>query len=169
MCYSFILKTSIMKKIISLLLTGLFALMVQAQTSARIALLHTGAMGTGKAAVRATRDLWSRVGDRKNEQWFKMPQGYMAEYTEGPVQARYMYDQRGYWRYSLLTYTEWQLPQEIRKLVRSNYYDYSIGWVKQVNEDETLVYVVHIEDDKSWKELAIQDGEIRVLKEFRKV
>jgi hypothetical protein len=167
--YSFILKTSIMKKIFGLLLTGLFAVTVQAQTSARIPLRHTSAIGADKAAVRATRDLWNRVGDQKNEQWFKLPQGYMAEYTDGPIKAKYMYDQRGSWRYSLLTYTERQLPEEIRRLVRSTYYDFSIGWVKQVNEDEALVYVVHIEDDKSWKDLAVQDGEIRVLKEFRKI
>jgi hypothetical protein len=158
-----------MKKIIGLLLTGLFILTVQAQTSAKMALLHTSTIGTEKSAVRATRDFWNRAGEQKNEKWYKMPQGYMAEYTDGPVKAKYVYDQRGIWRYSLLTYTEWQLPEEIRKLVRSNYYDFTIGWVKQVNEDETLVYVVHIEDEKSWKDLAVQDGEIRVLKEFRKL
>jgi len=30
------------------------------------------------------------------------------------------------------------------------------------------VYVVHMEDANHWKEVAVQDGEMRMLKEFSK-
>jgi hypothetical protein len=92
----------------------------------------------------------------------------MAQYTEGAIQARYVYDHKGTLRYSLLTYSEKELPADVRRLVRSNYYDYTIGWVKELNEDQTRVYVVHLDDAVSFKEIAVQDGEIRELKTFRK-
>jgi hypothetical protein len=157
----------IMKKFLGLLLTGIFILggfATQAQTSDKAYLLNASAIGVDKAAVRATRDFWQRAGEQKEEQWYKTSQGYIAEYAAGPVKARFVYNQKGDWIYSILTYGQKGLPEEVRKLVRSEYYDYEITWVKEVNEEDVVVYVVHLEDEASWKEVAVQDGEIRVLK-----
>jgi hypothetical protein len=157
----------IMQKFLGLLLTGMFILggrATQAQTSDKAYLLNASAIGVDKAAVRATRDFWQRAGEQKEEQWYKSSQGYVAEYAAGPVKARFVYNQKGDWVYSILTYGPKGLPEEVRKLVRSEYYDYEITWVKEVNEEDVVVYVVHLEDEASWKEVAVQDGEIRVLK-----
>src|ERR1700735_1488510 len=157
----------VMKKFIGLLLTGMFilgGLATQAQTSDKAYLLNASAIGVDKAAVRATRDFWQRAGEQKEEQWYKFSQGYVAEYAAGQVKARFVYNQKGDWVYSILTYGQKGLPEEVRKLVRSEYYDYEITWVKEVNEEDAVVYVVHLEDEASWKEVAVQDGEIRVLK-----
>ena len=160
-----------MNKLIGSLLAGLFILAhhgVQAQVSDHATVLNVHAMGVEPPALKASRDFWQRVGDQKNEQWYKSPAGYEAEYTEGPVKALYWYDKKGHLIYSILTYGEDKLPEDVRALVRSTYYDFGIGWVKQVNEAQNLVYVVHMENDKAWKEVAVQDGEMRVLKEFCK-
>ena|ERR1700761_4165437 len=141
----------------------------QTQTADKAYLLNVHALGADRSAVKATRDFWSRVGEQKEEQWYKLPAGgFMAEYLEGKTQARFMYNAHGDFIYSILTYDEKKLPADVRHLVRSNYYDYSITWVKEINEPEIVVYVVHIEDASSWKELAVQDGEIRVLQSFCK-
>ena len=60
------------------------------------------------------------------------------------------------------------LPVEVRKEVKSNYYDYSIVWVKEVKEGEDDVYVIHVENKTEWKDLSVQDGEIKVLRTFCK-
>jgi hypothetical protein len=161
----------IMKKFIGLLLTGMFilgGLATQAQTSDKAYLLNASAIGVDKAAVRATRDFWHRAGEQKEEQWYKSPRGYVAEYEAGPVKGRFVYNQKGDWSYSILTYGEKQLPEEVRQQVRSSYYDYGITWVKEVDEDDAVVYVVHLEGEASWKEVAVQNGEMRVLKAMYK-
>jgi len=162
-----------MKKLISLLLTGMFVTVgfftqAQTATSDKAYLLNLHNIGTDRAAIRATRDFWGRVGDQIDAQWYKLPMGYMAEYYEGATQAHYLYDQKGNFTYSLCTYTEKEMPADVRHLVRSNYYDFSIGWVKEVYEAETTAYVVHIEDASSWKDLVVQNGEIRVLHAYAK-
>ncbi len=118
--------------------------------------------------MKASRDFWQRVGDQKSEQWYKAVGGYEAEYTDGPVKALYWYDKRGNWVYSIFTYGEAQMPEEVRQLVRSAYFDLNISWVKEVREAQAVVYVVHMENDKKWMEVAVQDGEMRVLSEFGK-
>jgi hypothetical protein len=141
---------------------------VIAQQNDKIVLLNIGNIGTDRSAVRATRDFWKRVGESKDERWYKLSHGYMAQYTEGAIQARYVYDHKGMLRYSLLTYSEKELPADVRKLVRSSYYDFTISWVKELNEDQTRVYIVHLDDSVSFKEIAVQDGEFREIASFAK-
>ncbi|HXO75713.1 MAG TPA: hypothetical protein VN824_10770 [Puia sp.] len=160
-----------MNKIIVLLLAAVFSAIsnsADAQTSDKAVLLNTYAIGADRAAVKATRDLWARVGDKKNEAWYKLPKGYLATYKDDGVESRHIYDQRGIWMYSMMTFQEDHLPAEVRKEVKSNYYDYSIGWVKEVKEGEDDVYIVHVENKKEWKDLSVRDGEIRVVRAFCK-
>jgi len=162
-----------MKKIIAVLLvvvscTGSNSANAQTQTLDKAVLLNSYAIHTDNAAVRATRDLWKRVGDQKEEAWYKLPKGYLAVYTEGDAQNRYVYDKKGNWIYALLTYPESGLPEEVRRIVKSTYYDYSIGWAKEVRQAELTVYVVHVESDKEWREIAVRDGEMQTLKSICK-
>jgi hypothetical protein len=169
--YSFNLKTKVMNKLFGLLLAGVFCLGqhgLQAQVSDNASLLNVHTIGVDVAAVKASRDFLKRAGDLKEEQWYKMPEGYQAEYTDGPVKGRYVYNRKGNWVYSILTYGEERLPEDLRQLVRSTYFDFGIRWVKEVNEAQNLVYVIHIENDKAWKDVAVQDGEMRVLNAFCK-
>lgn len=161
-----------MKKIISVLLVSAFIAggnFAHAQNSDKAYLLNTPAIRSDNAAVRATRDLWERVGDKKNESWYKLPEGYLATYREEGVDSRFVYDQRGRWVYTMLTYTEKEMSKDLRRSIKSVYFDYSIGWVKEVRQGEDLLYVVHVEDSKEWLDLAVrQDGHIEILKEVDK-
>jgi hypothetical protein len=159
-----------MKKLIGLLLAGLLSLGwqdMQAQSS-DYHLLNMSTIGIDKPAIRAARDFWQRAGETKGENWYKMPAGYMAFYQQGLAQGRYYYNKRGYWLYSLLTYSEKDLPAEVRRLIRSTYYDYSITWAKEIDQPQSIVYVAHIENGAGWEEIAVQDGEMQVLKAFCK-
>jgi hypothetical protein len=160
-----------MKKIIVILLAvvcygGNYP--AHAQTSDKAYLLNTHIIGSDKAAVKANRDFWKRVGDMKNEEWFKLPKGYLATFTENGIQNRFAYDQKGNWLYALLTCKEKDMPMEVRKLVKSIYYDHTIGWVKEVRQGEVLLYVIHLENEKEWKEIVVQDGEITILHAYCK-
>jgi hypothetical protein len=156
-----------MKKVIVVLLVVVFgtgSYCANAQNRDKVYMLNTSMIKSDGAAVRATRDLWKRVGDQKEEAWYKLPKGYLATYMEGGVESRYVYDNRGAWMYTLLTYQEKEMPREVRKIVKSEYYDYAITWVKEVRQGEDLAYVVHVENEKEWRDLSVQDGDIRVLK-----
>ena len=169
--HSFKVKTEFMNKLFATLLAGLLAIAgqgVQAQVSGTASLLNVHAIGVEAAVVKASRDFYKRVGEAKEEQWYKSPEGIQAEYTDPSVKALYMYDRKGNFVYSILTYGEDRMPEEVRQLVRSTYFDFGITWVKEVNEARNLVYVVHMENDKAGKEVAVQDGEMRVLHEFCK-
>lgn len=158
-----------MKKMIVVLLVVLFytgsnAANAQTQTLDKAVLLNSYALNSDNAAVRATRDLWKRVGEQKDEAWYKLPKGYLAVYTEDDRQNRYVYDKKGNWLYALLTYQEKDLPKDVRGLVKGTYYDYSITWAKEIRQGDETVYVVHVESNNEWKDVSIRDGEMQTLK-----
>jgi hypothetical protein len=169
--YSLTGKNLNMNKLIGTLFAGLFVLAqhgVKAQVSDASTVLNIHATGVDASAARASRDFWQRAGDQKSEQWYRAATGLLAEYSEGPVKAIYYYDKKGNWKYNILTYGEDKMPEDVRALVRSTWYDFGISWVKEVHQAQSVVYVVHIDNNKAWKEIAVQDGESQVLKEFCK-
>ena len=140
----------------------------QAQNQGNFSLLNMHALGSSGAAVRAQRDFLKREGDQKGEQWYKVADGFLAEYQETGHSCMVYYDERGFWSASIRTLGEKELPVDIRRLVRSTYLDYVISWVKEIQKGEDPIYNVNIENDTSWKELLIQGDEIREWKEYSK-
>jgi hypothetical protein len=165
------LKINIMKETIGLLLVLMLTgatMQTRAQHPDNISLLNMHTLGVSGPAVRAQRDFLKWEGNRKGEQWYKIADGFLAEFQETGHSCMVYYDDKGYWSASIRTLVEKDLPVEVRRLVRSTYLDYAISWVKEIKKGNALVYNVRIEDDTSWKELLIQDDEIREWKVFDK-
>jgi hypothetical protein len=125
--------------------------------------------GSSGPAVRAERDFLMREGDGKDEKWYKTREGFLAEFVQAGREGQYFYDHKGNLLYSILTFGEKGLPEEVRRMVRSTYYDYSIGWVKQVSAVQDFSYIVHVENETSWKDVVVQDGEMREWHAFEKI
>ena len=149
-----------------LAMSGSMALRAQKQDNSILLNLHT--IGSTGPAVRAVRDFLKREGDGKEEKWYKTSEGYLAEFDAGGREGKYFYNQKGNWSFSILTFGEKGLPEDIRRMVRSTYFEYSISWVKQVTGVQGFSYVVHIENAAAWKELVIHDDEMQVWKAFDK-
>jgi hypothetical protein len=149
-----------------LVMSGSMSLRAQNQDNSYLLNLHT--IGSSGPAVRAVRDFLKREGDGKDEKWYKTREGFLAEFDQAGRDGKYFYDQKGNWRYSILTFGEKGLPGDIRRLVRSTYFEYSILWVKQVTGVQGFSYIVHVENGGAWKELLIHDGEMEEWKAFDK-
>ena len=160
-----------MKKIMGMLMIGYFSMIAaydaHAQTTDNASLqIHT--LGQDGPAVKATRNFWKRNGEGKGEQWFRLSKGFLATFTEGGIPNREVYDKWGSWLYSIREFTEKELPRDLWRLVKSTYYEYNIGVVKEVSQPFMLAYIVHIDNEEGWKDLVVRDGEIVVSKEFGK-
>ena len=164
-------KINIMKETICLLLglmlTGA-SVHTQAQNPGNFSLLNMHTLGTSGAVVRAQRDFLKREGGQKGERWYRISDGFQAEFEETGHSCSVYYDEQGRWLGSIEVLGEKELPVEVRRLVRSTYLDYSILSVKEIQRGESLIYDVHIESDTSGKELLIQDDELREWKDYCK-
>ena len=85
------------------------------------------------------------------------------------IDYRNFFTQKGSWIGGIQTYGEDKLPREVRAVIKPVYYDYAITLVEEVSlPNQQPVYIVHVEDKDSIKNIAVQNGEMRVLDAFEK-
>jgi hypothetical protein len=176
-------KFKIMKKTILMLIAGSFmvgcANLLHAQTMAQgqggiritgtdVSYTSTGTGDADAGAAKSARTFWRMYGEAKNEKWYSLPGGSMAQFEAQRIGYRVIFGKKGNWVYTLKQYTEQELPVRVRALVKSVYYDYPITWVKEVNQSQYVVYLIHIENDQEWKTIRVAEDEMEVAEEFSK-
>ena len=79
------------------------------------------------------------------------------------------YNKKGKWQYSLRTYDESKLSDNLRNDVESAYPGFKVfGFVNEVDVLNKTATLVMIENKDSWKRIRIVDNEISVYEEYRK-
>jgi hypothetical protein len=119
--------------------------------------------------ARAMRDFRQRFNDPRNVLWFTDQNGFTSYFMQDGYGNRAFYGKNGTWQYSLIFYNEDKLPREIRAAVKSVYFDYSITMVEEVQTNEGMAYIFHLEDRLNLKILKVtKDGEMEMLQELTK-
>jgi len=116
--------------------------------------------------VSAVRDFMRRFKEPVNTRWFNIHgKGFIARFEQPGITCRASYTSRGQWVYTIRRYHEKQLPHDIRHLVKSTYYDYSITSIDEVEQYNlsNIVYVIYLEDDTSYTTLRVCDGDMEVM------
>jgi hypothetical protein len=118
-------------------------------------------------AVRNFKQSYQHIND---ETWFTIPKGYRARFVEKGIRHDVTYDKKGNWLYTIRQYKEDLFPRDIRAQVKSIYYDYSIILVEEIERPrKSLVYVVHMEDRYTLKNVQVCDKEIETVLEIKKI
>jgi hypothetical protein len=132
--------------------------------------LQMNTLHISKVHVRAMRDFLKRDKTASNVDWMIVETGYVAKYTdENNSNCRTVYNNRGDFVYTIRQYCENQMPRDIRHIVKSQYYDYTITLVEQIEETRRPpVYVVHLEDATTLKNVRVCEREMEVMLEYMK-
>jgi len=160
-----------MKKLLSMLLAvsvSITAIHTGYSQSDGGALLPIRNAGGNAAAIKATSHFWDNYGESRQENWYPLTDGFLAEFTEGNVLTKVVYRKNGNWVYTIRQYTEKELPGDVRALVKQAYYDDTIGIVKEVIQAGNTTYLIHIDNGPRWKTIRVRDDEMEVVQDFRK-
>ena len=103
-----------------------------------------------------------------NPTWVTYPGGYVVYFSYEGIPHRVYYNKTGFADCIIRNYSEKDMPRDIRRLVKSYYYDYSIILVNEVTTMGKTRYVIKIEDETTFKEIKIEDGDMEVTNEFIK-
>jgi len=118
---------------------------------------------------RAVKDLERRFKNAFTENWYKVPDGFVADFALYDIRHQVAYDKKGNWLYTIRNYDETNLPADIRHLVKSTYYDYNIFLVHEIEKpSHSLTYIIHLEGKTSWINLRVFDGELEEWQKFKK-
>jgi hypothetical protein len=132
--------------------------------------LHMSSLPINKVHVRAMRDFLKRDKEAANADWMLVETGYVVKYTDkSNRRCRTVYNSRGEFAYTIRQYYENIMPRDVRGMVKSQYYDYAITLVEEIEERmRPLVYVVHLEDATTLKNVRVCEREMEVLEEYNK-
>jgi len=123
----------------------------------------------GDVNARALKDFSKTFKAAANATWYQTQDGgSVAKFKLDGIDTRVDYDRKGRWTSTIRTYTEENLPAEIRHLVKSTYYDYNIFLVQEVSVGDKTAYLVKIEDATTFKTIRVVDGEMDVYEDYKK-
>ena len=135
----------------------------------KVAFLTEGDADFKPISLRAIKDFKSRFHEAKDAQWFVVKEGFMSYFDSDSCKTRVLYSAKGNWQYTLQYYGEERLDRDIRKIVKSTYYDYSITGVEEIHTTEGGVYIIHLADSSTIKIIRIdEDGGMDEINEFIK-
>ena len=117
---------------------------------------------------KAVKHFGKSYNKQNNAAWFAVDDGFVAIFTEDGIKTKAYYDSKGRPAGEVRTYMEDRLPKEIRHMVKSTYYDFNIFLVNEVSLGNARVWLVKIEDSKSFKTIRIQDGEMTETEAYNK-
>lgn len=93
----------------------------------------------------------------------------MVHFFNDGIQTRIFYNKNGSQAAMIRYYTEDKLPNEVRHLVKTNYYDFNIFLVIEVTVGDQIAYLVKIEDKICTKTIRVMNGEMNVMEDFVKL
>jgi len=121
--------------------------------------------------LKAEKNFLKLNNRAENIRWFENPSGFQVHYLLGEKTGRSYFDNKGRFQYSILTYSEKDLPLEVKKQVKSVYYlDYTITNVTEIShfhEPGKTSYLIQITNGKVWKKVRVADGELELVEEFK--
>jgi hypothetical protein len=105
--------------------------------------------------------------EAQNVKWYKANNGYLAMFDWTGVKAHAFYGKHGYWYYDVRFGTEKDLPKAERRMIKSNYVDYSIGSATEVNlGNNRRAWVINLEDADNLVIVRIIDGSMDELASY---
>jgi len=117
---------------------------------------------------RAKRDFRRSYPDVDDAQWYAFKDVFAAKFNDDGYEHMVTYNRVGDWQYTISNYDEKKLDENVRALVKSTYYDYTITLVQEITLHDQTIYVIHMQDATTWKTLKVADGEMSILEDFNK-
>ena len=79
-----------------------------------------------------------------------------------------LFQKNGYLIYHIVYGKETNMPDDIRKIVKTNYLDYNITSAINVKESGRNIWVVNVEDNKKFILVRVEDGELEEVGNYNK-
>ena len=162
------MKTQIILRISGCLLAILFASSSFAQinliTQSPVAI--TGANFKTSAKIQTEFD--KLFTNAENVSWYEQDKKFLVKFTMNDQKHQAVLNKKGSLIYDISYGTEKNLPTDVRKQVKSIYFDYSITLAIKVEEDNRAIWVVNMEDDKNLITVRVEDGEMEEVKNLSK-
>jgi hypothetical protein len=132
------------------------------------AIVVSAAASNVEVSTRLNRAFQNFFKDASQLQWYEVNKYFLVKFIQDDREHRALFTKSGELIYHISYGTEDFLPADIRKLVKSSYYDQSITRVLKVNQDKRTIWVVSMEDNHEYVMARVEDMELEETKRMTK-
>jgi hypothetical protein len=104
----------------------------------------------------------------QNPKWYEVTKNYLVKFMTDTVENRALFTKRGNLIYHISYGYENNLPQDLRKQALRAYEGYTITRAIKVSEADRLIWVIHLETDKKFVIVRIEDNELEEVQNLDK-
>ena len=113
-------------------------------------------MNFTKTYKNATDILWYPLNDKR----------LMVRFFDNSIQTKIFYNRKGSQETMVRYYTEDKLPNEVRHVVKTTYYDFNIFLVIEVTVGNQIAYLVKVDNKTCTKTIRVMNGEMDLVEEM---
>ena len=128
----------------------------------------TGKTTTATVSAKVEKAFKAAFKDAEDPHWVKLNKDFLVNFIMKQQQNTALYRKNGFMIYHLAFGGEKSLPADIRKIIKPNYYDYNITKVVKVNEANRNIWVVNLEDSKSFVIVRVENDELEEVQNVKK-
>ncbi|MDO3624568.1 hypothetical protein [Mucilaginibacter sp. BT774] len=100
--------------------------------------------------------------------WYQSDQNYVVDFIMNNQINKAEFTKKGYLVYHMAFGNENQMPADIRTIVKSKYFDFTINSIVRITYDEKSAWIVNIEDAKQFLVVRVVDGVMDVVDKIAK-
>jgi hypothetical protein len=100
--------------------------------------------------------------------WYEVEKKYLVKFIMNDRENRALLTKNGQIVYHISYGTETFLPQDVRHIVKSKYYDQNISRVLNVKQNERNIWVISLEDAKEFIMARVEDMELEETQRYQK-
>ena len=118
------------------------------------------ASSTVRVHAKLSKAFSSQFKDASDVNWKEINEKFLVRFMQEGLQNQALLNKNGELIYQFSYGTEKDLPADVRKLVKSQYYDQKITLVHKINQDERTIYVITLEDDSEIIKVSVENMEM---------
>jgi hypothetical protein len=127
---------------------------------------------TGEAAAtesvneKVAKSFKKYFGDQAEENWSVVGTNFLNHFHANGILTSSMFDKKGNLIYTITYGGEQNMPADIKRNVKSEYYDYKITMAINVKENKRDIWVVTVEDEKQQITVRLEDGDMEQVRKI---
>ena len=123
----------------------------------------------GRVKPPVIRSFLKTYKDVSDEKWIEEKEGFVAMFNLNGTDYQVAYTRNGNLIRTIRSYNEDKMPQDVRHIVKSTYYDFEINRVHEIETPrDPITYVIQLVGKEELINLEINDGDMEVFQRFNK-
>ncbi len=117
---------------------------------------------------KVSRSFSKHFADASDQSWSIAGKNFLNSFYVKGLLTHALFSKNGGLIYIITYGGEKNMPADVRKIVKSEYYDYAITLAVEVKENNRDIWVVHLDSEQELITVRIEDGEMEQVEHFEK-